>query len=267
MQPDTIIPQPFNPQSLNRYTYVLNNPLRYTDPSGHEPHTPGSCYESVNGVCGYTYPTPQQGFKPSIPYTPSYGNGLIGPPEPETTHTVYMGGATPAGIYEWQDVEGAKEAARGFEAFPDAFSGVLDVWEMHTATNNSTLQAYLTYVLSGNKSVNKISISIINNGESDATLQYIRMTQSVLPSTNSCTYNNTCQFEPFSPVVISPGNSEALTICQNCLSDGSTIYSHPFPNNRDKQMDILMVLYLYVDGGLNGTEAGNIPFMYSIPRR
>lgn len=24
-----------NPQSLNKYTYVLNNPLRYTDPSGH----------------------------------------------------------------------------------------------------------------------------------------------------------------------------------------------------------------------------------------
>jgi len=26
---------PANPQSLNRYSYVLNNPLRYTDPTGH----------------------------------------------------------------------------------------------------------------------------------------------------------------------------------------------------------------------------------------
>jgi RHS repeat-associated protein len=26
---------PLNPQALNRYSYVLNNPLRYTDPSGH----------------------------------------------------------------------------------------------------------------------------------------------------------------------------------------------------------------------------------------
>jgi RHS repeat-associated protein len=34
--PDTIVPNPANPQSWNRFTYVLNNPLRYTDPSGHE---------------------------------------------------------------------------------------------------------------------------------------------------------------------------------------------------------------------------------------
>jgi RHS repeat-associated protein len=35
ISPDTIIPDPANPQSLNRYSYVLNNPLRYVDPSGH----------------------------------------------------------------------------------------------------------------------------------------------------------------------------------------------------------------------------------------
>ncbi len=34
-QPDTIVPEPGNPQALNRYSYVLNNPLRYTDPTGH----------------------------------------------------------------------------------------------------------------------------------------------------------------------------------------------------------------------------------------
>jgi RHS repeat-associated protein len=43
LQPDSVVPDPMNPQSLNRYSgacpersrRVLNNPLRYTDPTGH----------------------------------------------------------------------------------------------------------------------------------------------------------------------------------------------------------------------------------------
>ena len=34
-QPDSIVPNVYNPQSLNRYAYVLNSPLKYTDPTGH----------------------------------------------------------------------------------------------------------------------------------------------------------------------------------------------------------------------------------------
>jgi len=35
LQPDPLVPEPGNPQALNRYAYVYNNPLRYTDPDGH----------------------------------------------------------------------------------------------------------------------------------------------------------------------------------------------------------------------------------------
>jgi len=34
-QPDTIIPNPSNPQDFNRYSYCNNNPINYVDPSGH----------------------------------------------------------------------------------------------------------------------------------------------------------------------------------------------------------------------------------------
>ena len=33
---DTLIPDQYSSQDFNRYSYVLNNPLKYTDPSGHQ---------------------------------------------------------------------------------------------------------------------------------------------------------------------------------------------------------------------------------------
>jgi RHS repeat-associated protein len=35
ISPDSLIPDPGNPQDLNRYSYTRNNPLKYRDPSGH----------------------------------------------------------------------------------------------------------------------------------------------------------------------------------------------------------------------------------------
>ena len=48
---DTIVSSFANPQSLNRFSYVLNNPLKYTDPTGHKEddgcHTTG-CGGTIN---------------------------------------------------------------------------------------------------------------------------------------------------------------------------------------------------------------------------
>jgi RHS repeat-associated protein len=48
ISPDTIVPDPSNPQSYNRYAYALNWPINLTDPSGRMPcylYCPG---DSVN---------------------------------------------------------------------------------------------------------------------------------------------------------------------------------------------------------------------------
>jgi hypothetical protein len=58
ISPDTIVPDPTNPQQFNRYTYVLNNPLRFTDPTGHYCYDPSAGAE-LAGTCvnedGTTY--------------------------------------------------------------------------------------------------------------------------------------------------------------------------------------------------------------------
>ena len=46
LSPDSIVPQPVNPQDFNRYGYTRNNPLKYVDPSGHFTQcNQGNCYD------------------------------------------------------------------------------------------------------------------------------------------------------------------------------------------------------------------------------
>jgi RHS repeat-associated protein len=35
ISPDSLVPDPQNPQSFNRYVYAANNPVKYSDPTGH----------------------------------------------------------------------------------------------------------------------------------------------------------------------------------------------------------------------------------------
>ncbi len=54
---DTIISSIANPQTLNRYSYVANNPLKYTDPTGHKCNPDDGC-ETPHGDKGGSVPEP-----------------------------------------------------------------------------------------------------------------------------------------------------------------------------------------------------------------
>ncbi len=53
---DTIVPGFANPQNLNRYSYVNNNPLRYTDPTGHFCTEEDADGNIINVNCGTGLP-------------------------------------------------------------------------------------------------------------------------------------------------------------------------------------------------------------------
>jgi RHS repeat-associated protein len=46
IQPDSIVPDPSNPQAYDRYSYTFNNPVKYVDPSGHKP-----CWATAQYTC------------------------------------------------------------------------------------------------------------------------------------------------------------------------------------------------------------------------
>jgi filamentous hemagglutinin len=51
---DTLVPEPLDPQSWNRYSYTRNNPINRVDPSGHCDGQPGE-------YCEEMYPDPAEG--------------------------------------------------------------------------------------------------------------------------------------------------------------------------------------------------------------
>jgi RHS repeat-associated protein len=86
---DSIIPDPTNPQDLNRYSYVRNNPLRYIDETGHGPNVCSSPDCDTDACCwgieflGWLFGSsdPSAG-SPSSPITPSSASGLVSSTDP-----------------------------------------------------------------------------------------------------------------------------------------------------------------------------------------
>ncbi|MDD5095483.1 MAG: RHS repeat-associated core domain-containing protein [Dehalococcoidia bacterium] len=97
---DTIVPNPADPQNFNRYTYCLNNPLKYTDPSGHFLDTLFDIGSAVYDV--YTiikYPTDWENWAALgadigcafIPFVAGGGVAVRGATHADEAYDVYRG--------------------------------------------------------------------------------------------------------------------------------------------------------------------------------
>ncbi|MBU0492465.1 MAG: RHS repeat-associated core domain-containing protein, partial [Chloroflexi bacterium] len=76
---DTVVPGAGNPQALNRYAYVLNNPLKYTDPTGHANDPGGAITGESQNVSPQSPPPAQSPSSPSPPPPPPSDDEIIPP--------------------------------------------------------------------------------------------------------------------------------------------------------------------------------------------
>jgi len=86
--PDPFIPDATATQSYNRYSYCINNPLKYTDPSGYidkpadwNKGNSGALYVNPYFNAGYTHIGPGSGNHWSDQYRTPYFNFMIGSPD------------------------------------------------------------------------------------------------------------------------------------------------------------------------------------------
>ena len=84
IQPDSLVPDPLNPQAWNRFSYCYNNPVTFNDPSGHDPVTLatalilGGAFLIGTGVGGYYAYQQGYGFESWQLYAYAGMGGLAG---------------------------------------------------------------------------------------------------------------------------------------------------------------------------------------------
>lgn len=96
---DPTVPGALNSQAFNRYSYVLNNPLNLTDPSGFTPQCGGSprCQPVADGAGGNDFgmmmPNEWRGTNPYIAYVEDSVGGLGGGVSYEVDEAPWSGDA------------------------------------------------------------------------------------------------------------------------------------------------------------------------------
>ncbi len=122
-QPDSVIADIYNPQSLNRYSYVLNNPYRYVDPTGN-----GAVSVTVGPTMGFS-PFPMVVY-PGIGKEGQVGKVMIYNPA-TGTRTLYDTKSSGSGSFMGGGIDySAKITIDFFSNTPEDFSGESSSYEL-----------------------------------------------------------------------------------------------------------------------------------------
>ena len=151
LSPDTIVPDPKNPQSLNRYSYALNNPIGNRDPSGH-----ATC-NSADGACQPEPTAPvQSSSSPFINFTGDWTSderGIVNSAARAIGNRI----ADSVNLMRRLDSKTLLSAA---SAFLGVFDGPIT---FHKTSTKCTVTAGCLAWLAGDRQINVFSISRVNH--------------------------------------------------------------------------------------------------------
>jgi len=121
-----VVPGAGNPQALNRYAYVVGNPVRYNDPSGHCPWcigaAIGAAVGAVVGAASAAAPQMIQNVRDGQPLTANIDPGEVGKAAVAGAVAGAVGGAT---FYIGTAVVAAATGATGISLGNMALSGAI----------------------------------------------------------------------------------------------------------------------------------------------
>jgi RHS repeat-associated protein len=175
---DTIVPSYANPQSLNRYSYVNNNPLRYVDPTGHmiddgcslgctyTPPPPVNYCTTHPGACGNNNNPVNNNTQTSISSsTVSIPLGISSSYSPTTSSYAEQAEEGSCGGCSMEPVE----VANPFDAF-----NFVGQWGInYLAINSQDIPVYITMIpnANGSVSVNSLTVDNTNTGVTVAVVE------------------------------------------------------------------------------------------------
>jgi RHS repeat-associated protein len=116
LSPDTIVPDALNPQSLNRYAYVGNNPISNVDPTGHFSEGRGGFLGFI--VALFRIGTSHRHHTKHLSRQASVGGGSVRSPEVAAQGGHMLGFQSGYGKYWASSVFGARAASGVSEASP-----------------------------------------------------------------------------------------------------------------------------------------------------
>ncbi|WNY24070.1 hypothetical protein MmiHf6_13950 [Methanimicrococcus hongohii] len=157
-QADTLIPDYYNPQSLNRYSYCYNNPLIYEDPDGHSPIFAIWSSITAGGILGGI------GF--------GVDNALVQYYETGQVNLIEVGKSTLEGVGKGGVIGGTAGIGMAMTTEITTYTGSIEATAVISAGISSVASATAEFIpqidpiLNGEQKVSETIQSIINNGNS-----------------------------------------------------------------------------------------------------